>query len=155
MGKKQTLLGLLALSFGLASTTSVPVVTLAVDRTAIQQELKSTNAMIGQKQAEITKDKAIIRKWKKYKKKKKVRRSKKKTKKAKRKIKKWQKEKNNDTLYLNHYRSIVPLIGARLSVSRYRNPPYLEFCQKTPSITMGGDEWLFSEVLSVRTKKVF
>ena len=32
---------------------------------------------------------------------------------------------------------------------------YLEFCQKTPSITMGGDEWLFSEVLSVRTKKVF
>ena len=20
---------------------------------------------------------------------------------------------------------------------------YLEFCQKTPSITMGGDEWLF------------
>ena len=32
---------------------------------------------------------------------------------------------------------------------------YLDFCQKTPSITMGGDEWLFSEVLSVRTKKVF
>ena len=39
--------------------------------------------------------------------------------------------------------------------SKYTFPFYLEFCQKTPSITMGGDEWLFSEVLSVRTKKVF